>query len=216
MAETLLLKNISFDTLPPGTAEYSEIWKQNLSFKKGEQVLVSAPSGKGKSTFIGLLYGLRRDYQGDYLIDEENTRTFSLSRWSRLRSVEMSIVFQDLRLFGDYTGWENLAIKGKLEGSHFVRDEVSAKAAILGIEGLLDKKTQTYSFGEKQRLAILRALLQPADFFVMDEPFSHLDETNRQLALDMIQKEAAKNQSGLIITSLGSDYGWLYDRIVVL
>jgi ABC-type lipoprotein export system ATPase subunit len=216
MAKTLELQNVCFDTLPPGAIEFSEIWLQTLCFQKGEQVLVSAPSGKGKSTFIGLLYGLRKDYTGDYFVDGAKAKSFSLSRWSNLRSREMSIVFQDLRLFADYTGWENLAIKGKLEGSRFEKNEVFAMAEILGIEGILEKKAHTFSYGEKQRLAIVRSLLQPADFMVMDEPFSHLDQNNCRLALEMIQKEAMKNNAGLIITSLGADYGRLYDRILLL
>lgn len=59
-------------------------------------------------------------------------------------------------------------------------------------------------------------LLQQADFLIMDEPFSHLDDKNADKALDLIQKEAAKNGSALILTSLGSDYGWNYDRLVLL
>jgi ABC-type lipoprotein export system ATPase subunit len=216
MAKTLQLQQICFDTLPPSAIEFSEIWLQDISFTKGEQVLVSAPSGKGKSSFAGLLYGLRPDYSGKYLLDGQNAKSFSSSRWAGLRSRELSIVFQDLRLFPDYTGWENLAIKGKLEGSEFEKNSIFTMAEVLGISTLLHKKTQTYSYGEKQRLAIIRCLVQKADFMVLDEPFSHLDSANCRLALEMIQNEAFKNDSGLLITSLGADYGWLYDRIVML
>jgi putative ABC transport system ATP-binding protein len=216
MAQQIDLIDLCPDTLPESAMEFSQVWKQKLQFRKGEQVLVTAPSGKGKSTFISLLYGLRSDFTGQYKIDGSDTRYFSAARWSDVRAKEMSIVFQDLRLFMDYSAWDNLELKGKLEGSGFDRNTIFTMAEVLGVENLLGKKCGQLSFGERQRIAIIRSLLQKADFLIMDEPFSHLDDENAAKAFQLIQNEAIKNGSCLMITSLGSDYGWNYDRIVLL
>lgn len=216
MASVLNLDHVCPDTLPVHAHGFSQIWNEQLSFQKGEQVLVTAPSGKGKSTFIALLYGLRRDYSGTYRIDGKDSRLFSAADWSDLRAHHLSIVFQDLRLFMDYTVMQNLAIKSKLDQDSLSLDRAREMASLLGIEPLLERKCGSLSYGERQRVAIIRSLLQPADFRIMDEPFSHLDEPNTAKALDLIVEECRSRQSGLIITSLGSDYGWFYDRIVLL
>jgi ABC-type lipoprotein export system ATPase subunit len=216
MANQIQLNNICFDTLPPLALEHSQVWNQTVTINKGEQVLVTAPSGKGKSSFISLLYGLRRDFTGYYKIDGEDTGKFSAARWSDFRALEASIVFQDLRLLMDYTVWDNLELKGKLAGSVFEKDSIVSMAETLGVESLLDKKCNQLSYGERQRMAIIRSLLQKPDFLIMDEPFSHLDDKNAEKALLLIQNEAAKNGSALIMTSLGSDYGWEHDRLILL
>lgn len=216
MASVLSLDHVCPDTLPVHAHGFSQVWNQELAFRKGEQVLVTAPSGKGKSTFIALLYGLRRDYTGSYRIDGKDSRQLSAADWSDLRAHHLSIVFQDLRLFMDYTVLQNLAIKSKLDEASLGLDRAREMAVLLGIEPLLDRKCGSLSYGERQRVAIIRSLLQPADFRIMDEPFSHLDENNTALALDLIVSECKARESGLIITSLGSDYGWFYDRIVLL
>lgn len=216
MATQIQLNQISFDTLPSFAIENSQVWNQTININKGEQVLVSAPSGKGKSSFISLLYGLRRDYTGYYKIDGVDTAQFSAARWSDFRSFEASIVFQDLRLLMDYSVWDNLALKGKLTGSEFDKNSVYTMAEVLGIDFLLEKKCSQLSYGERQRVAIIRSLLQKPDFFIMDEPFSHLDEKNSEKALQLIQNEAIKIGSGLIMTTLGSNYGWGFDRLIML
>jgi len=216
MATQIQLNQVSFDTLPSFAIENSQVWNQTININKGEQVLVSAPSGKGKSSFISLLYGLRRDYTGYYKIDGVDTAQFSAARWSDFRSFEASIVFQDLRLLMDYSVWDNLALKGKLTGSEFDKNSVYTMAEVLGIEFLLEKKCSQLSYGERQRVAIIRSLLKKPDFFIMDEPFSHLDEKNSDKALELIQNEAIKIGSGLIITTLGSNYGWAFDRLILL
>jgi len=216
MAQQIDLIDLCPDTLPLSAMDYSQVWNQKIQIKKGEQVLVTAPSGKGKSTFISLLYGLRKDFTGQYKIDGMDTKYFSAPQWSDVRAKDISIVFQDLRLFMDYTAWENLALKGKLEGSVFDENTIFTMAEVLGVENLLKKKCNTLSYGERQRIAIIRSLLQQADFLIMDEPFSHLDDKNSDKALQLIQNEATKNGSALVLTSLGTDYGWNYDRIILL
>lgn len=216
MLQTLELKDVWMDTLPEAAADFSQVWRQKLVMKRGERVLVSAPSGKGKSSFIAMLYGLRRDFSGFYKLDGDDTRQFAASQWSDVRTNNFSIVFQDLRLFGDYTGWENLGIKSKLTNPKFDREGVLIMAEQLRVDALLDKKCGQLSYGERQRVAIIRALLQQVDFLIMDEPFSHLDEDNTARAIQLIENERFKNQSGIIITTLGPTYGWSYDRIVML
>ena len=62
------------------------------------------------------------------------------------------------------------------------------------------------SLGQQQRIAIIRALLQPADFLIMDEPFSHLDEINSDIAMNLIHNHCIENNTGIILTTLGQQY----------
>lgn len=216
MKKTLELQNLALSTLPESAYEYSQIWRNKLTIEKGERILISAPSGKGKSSLISLLYGLKRDFTGIYRINGSDTRHFSQEDWSQTRASVISIVFQDLRLFMDYSGWENLAIKGKLPPAEFDENTIRIMADHLGVENLLDKKCGAMSYGERQRMAIIRSLLMPADFLIMDEPFSHLDDENTAKAIELIDNETTKNNSAVIITSLGSSYDWSFDRNILL
>lgn len=75
-------------------------------------------------------------------------------------------------------------------------------AARLGIEKKMNKPANTCSYGEQQRIAIIRSLMQPFDFLLMDEPFSHLDENNRKIAMDLINEEAELRNASIIMADL--------------
>ena len=72
----------------------------------------------------------------------------------------------------------------------------------LGIESKLNKPCKTCSYGEQQRIAIIRALQQPYDFLLLDEPFSHLDELNRKKAMDLMEEESNKRNATIILADL--------------
>lgn len=133
-----------------------------------------------------------------------------------MRSADISIVFQDLRLFPEFTVEENLFLKGNLTADEFDFSEAAAMCEYLGVAQYLKRKCGFLSFGERQRVAIVRALIQPAGLVLMDEPFSHLDRDNADKALDLILKKTNTRNAALLITSLGQDYGWKYDRILQL
>jgi ABC-type lipoprotein export system ATPase subunit len=184
-------------------------------FQKGKSYLVTAASGKGKSTFLHLLYGLRADYEGDIVINNKNSRTLTADEWAQLRQNKLAIVFQDLRLFLNLTAWENIVVKRDLTDTPSVatvRDWINR----LGMTAFLDKKTETLSYGQRQRIAIVRALCQPFDFLMLDEPFSHLDSANIKIATDIIQEAVSDNQAGLIHVSLGDPYLFKYDEKLIL
>ena len=92
----------------------SDIWLQELAFEKGHLYLVEASSGTGKSSLCSYLYGHRSDYLGTIMFDDRNIRTFSISEWTRLRQQNLSLLWQELRLFPELTAWENVEIKNRL------------------------------------------------------------------------------------------------------
>ena len=179
----------------------SEVWGNTVIFNKGENVHIVAPSGSGKTSLIHFLYGLRNDYTGDILYNNENIKAFDAEKFSLWRKQHLSIVFQDMRLFTEQTVMQNLEIKRLLAPYHN-ENKIVTMAKQLGIESKLEKLCSTCSYGEQQRIAIIRPLLQPFDFLLLDEPFSHLDDVNTKKAMALIEEEAAARNAAIILNDL--------------
>ena len=198
-----------------GTNPTTEIWNKDLSFEKGKKYLVIAPSGKGKSTLLHCIYGLRKDFDGTILLNDKNIKKYKSDELAEVRQNKLSIVFQDLRLFDQLTAEENILLKTNLQ-DHKTLDQIREMGEQLGVTDLLKKPCGTLSFGQRQRIAIIRALCQPFDFLLLDEPFSHLDEANIKAATQLIKAECDAQGSSLILVSLGEDYYFDYTDKIIL
>ncbi|MCW8965948.1 MAG: ATP-binding cassette domain-containing protein [Candidatus Pacearchaeota archaeon] len=211
--------DIALDNLLPHPFKNTEIssgvWGKKLLFKKGTKIHIKAPSASGKTTFISMLYGLRRDYDGEILFNSKKTKALTPDEWAKVRQHQLSIVFQDLRLFENITALDNILIKAHLTGSDH-EEKIHHLAKKCGIEAILDKKVAHLSRGEKQRIAIIRSLMQPFGWILLDEPFSHLDKENRNKAVDIISLACEEQQGGLILTSLEKDSYFSYQQKVSL
>jgi ABC-type lipoprotein export system ATPase subunit len=148
-------------------------------------------------------------------IDGMSLAQWGINDWSRTRQKHLAIVFQDLRLFHDLTAWDNVIVKNNLT-KHYSEADIAAKASRLGIASLLPKPAGTLSQGEKQRVAILRAVMQPFDLILLDEPFSHLDEGNARAAVRLIEEECKARGAGLMIAQHGGDNWFNYSRRIRL
>jgi ABC-type lipoprotein export system ATPase subunit len=179
----------------------SEVWGNTVVFNKGENVHIVAPSGSGKTSLVHFLYGVRNDYTGNILYNNENIKTFDAEKFSLWRKQHISIVFQDMRLFTEQTVIQNLEIKRLLAPYHDENKMVNM-ARQLGIENKLEKLCSTCSYGEQQRIAVIRSLLQPFDFLLLDEPFSHLDDANTKKAMALVEEEAATRNAAVILNDL--------------
>ena len=212
---TISLENLQPDFLEKEKIDHSETWNKHIEINKGEKIQIVAPSGRGKTSFIHFLYGMRKDYSGRILFNKINIKEFSAEDLATIRSSISSIIFQDLRLFPDHTVFENINIKRLLNPFHG-EERIKEMTARLGIENKLGKLVRTCSYGEQQRVAIIRALQQPFEFLLMDEPFSNLDEANRKIAMELIEEEAAKRNATIILADLKRLDFFNADRIIYL
>lgn len=179
----------------------SDIWGKDLSFSKGEMIKIVAPSGSGKTSLVHFLYGMRQDYNGSILYGDKNIKQFGAEDFALHRKDHISVVFQDLRLFPEQTVGENLEIKRQLNPFH-PAEKIQEMAERLGIGNKLQSKAKICSYGEQQRVAIIRSLLQPFDFLLLDEPFSHLDTNNSQKAMELMLEEAQQRNACIIFADL--------------
>lgn len=182
-------------------ADSSKIWGKEIVFNKGELVKIVAPSGSGKTSFMHFLYGMRSQYSGEVKYDNRSLKTFTPEDYAQVRSNNVSIVFQDMKLLPEPTVLENLEIKRQLNPFHD-GDKVLEMAQRLGVGTKLQSKGKTCSYGEQQRVAIIRSLLQPFDYLLLDEPFSHLDNANAQKAMALIIEEAKVRNATVILADL--------------
>lgn len=193
----------------------SDIWRQQVSLEKGQTYLVEASSGTGKSSLCSFIVGYRKDYDGKILFDGKDSREFSTKDWTELRQRHISMLFQELRLFPELTAMENVEIKNSLTGFKG-RKEIEGWFEALGIADKMQSPVRLLSFGQQQRVAMIRALVQPFDFLLADEPISHLDETNSQVMADIMMEEAHRQGAGVVITSIGKHMDLPYDKILKL
>ena len=197
----IYLNNIVPTFLEKEKTENSGVWKNILSFQKGSKVSIVAPSGSGKTSLIHFLYGMRKDYNGELLYNKKSIKLMDAAELAEIRATQLSIVFQDLRLFKDFSVAQNIEIKRSLAPYH-PTSLLNEMAERLGIANKLSQNAGTCSYGEQQRIAILRALQQPFDFIILDEPFSHLDEANSKKAMELMEEEADKRAAGIILADL--------------
>ena len=177
--------------------------------------MVEADSGKGKSTFCSYIVGYRHDYSGQILFDGQDTKAFKVSQWVDIRKAHISYLFQELRLFPELTALENIQIKNKLTNFKS-ENQIKEWFEALGIEDKLHTKIGHMSFGQQQRVAMIRALVQPFDFILADEPISHLDDKNSEIMGQIMINEAQAQGAGVIVTSIGKHMNLDYERIFKL
>ena len=211
------MKNIKFSKVIPEiflqrNDLHSDIWEQDVTFEKGGLYLLEANSGKGKSTFCSYILGYRNDYNGQVLFDGADTRSLKVADWVDIRTRHLSYLFQELRLFPELTAFENVEIKNKLTGFK-TRKQIIEWFDMLGIGDKVDAKIGHMSFGQQQRVAMLRALVQPFDFILADEPISHLDDTNSNIMGEVMMSAAKAQGAGVIVTSIGKHMDLDYEKV---
>ncbi|GAB6012279.1 ATP-binding cassette domain-containing protein [Viscerimonas tarda] len=214
------MRRISLKNLLPavfsGEKDFeSGVWKKDIQFERENSYLIEAVSGKGKSSLCSYIYGYREDYLGDIYFDTANIKSFKPKTWDTIRTKRLSLLFQELNLFPELTALENVWLKNNL--THYKNAaQIDDMFDRLGITNRKHQKVEKMSWGQQQRVAIIRCLCQPFDFIILDEPVSHLDDDNASIIASLVQEEANRQQAGIIVTSIGKQLPLDYSKKILL
>ena len=196
MIETITLDNLlpevfaGAENQPPVST--SGVWMRQLELRRGRRVLVAAESGTARS-----------DYRGRILFDGTDIRTLTPARWCELRRRSLAWLPQEMRLFPELSVIDNILIKNRLT-DRYSEPELRAMLARLEIDNKASSLAGHLSVGQQQRVALVRALAQPFDFIILDEPVSHLDARNNAACAALVQEVASAQGAAIIATSVGN------------
>lgn len=183
------------------TAVTQALRRVNLTFENGEFVAITGESGSGKSTLLHIIGGLDTFDEGEMYVDGEATSSYSDEEWENLRRNKIGYVFQDYSLIGHYTALDNclsaLLIMGKEPEEAKSRAMEYLKK--VGLEGYENHRASDLSSGQKQRLAIARALAKDTGIIIADEPTGNLDSETGEQVIKLL-KELSENCLIIMVT----------------
>ena len=176
----------------------------NFSINSGDFVSVVGKSGCGKSTLLYILSTMDTDYTGELYIDNELLTNQKSNRLAAVRNEKIGFVFQFHYLLNEFNVLQNVMLPG-LKLGKLTEKEVEHNAInhlkTLGVEHLALKKANQVSGGEKQRIAIARALINNPIIIMGDEPTGNLDQKNSEIVFNIFKQLAEEyNQTLLIVT----------------
>ena len=188
----LICENLSFSI--DGHKLFSNI---NLNIENQKDLLITGPSGIGKTTLLSILCGLQKPTEGKVLYDDINLYNLVENKIDYFRGDKLGIVFQNFNLINAFTIKQNLELAKTTQSS---RDENLYD--LLKRVGLADKshiKVSKLSVGEKQRLAVARAFIGNPKWIFCDEPTSSLDDKNAEIISQFIKDESIRCKASLIL-----------------
>lgn len=154
----------------------------DLSIEEGQVVSIVGPSGAGKTTLLQIMGTLDKADSGQVIINGQDISALNQKKLSRFRNKHLGFVFQFHQLLPEFTALENIMIPAFIGGADKKEAEERARE-LLQFMGLADRATHKpneLSGGEKQRVAVARALVNHPDVIMADEPSGSLDSQNKE------------------------------------
>jgi lipoprotein-releasing system ATP-binding protein len=190
-----------------------DIWKDygpisvlkgvSLEVGRGELVSIVGPSGAGKSTLLYIVSSLEKADKGQVIVEGMDISSLSNSAIAKYRNQKMGFVFQFHHLLPEFTALENVSIPGWI--AKMPKKQIDQKAKelldLMGLADKINKKPNSLSGGEQQRVAVARALLNNPALIFADEPTGNLDSENANALHELfIKLRNELNQSFLMVT----------------
>lgn len=188
----------------------------DLQVARGEFLALTGPSGCGKSTLLTVLSGLDLPTSGQVLFNGHDLVTSSEESLAQLRNKEIGFIFQAFHLVPSMTALENVAFPAELAGDSEATERAQALLARVGLQERAESFPHQLSGGEKQRVAICRALINRAPLIFADEPTGNLDSENGHQIMELLLQLRAEHGSSLVLVSHSPEVVALADRVVTL
>ncbi|HSM43517.1 MAG TPA: ABC transporter ATP-binding protein [Acidimicrobiia bacterium] len=209
MSENIL----TADSLVKRYGDLTAVDEVSLAISAGETFGLLGPNGAGKTTTISMICGLLEPDSGSVVVDGERIETNS----TRGRSA-IGLVPQQLAIYPDLTGEENLAFFGRLYGlaGSTLADRVAEVLSIVGLAERKDDQTKEYSGGMQRRLNIGIGLLHRPRLLVLDEPTVGVDPQSRNAILESVESLSGEGMAVLYTTHYMEEAERLCDRVAII
>ena len=193
----------------------------SLEIKKGEFVSIIGPSGAGKTTLlniIGTIESFKNSNDSQLILNENEIKTLNDNQLSDFRNKNIGFIFQFHQLLPELNLEENIilpAMIGNVPKKSY-SNKVKELAKLLGIEGILKKYPDSISGGERQRVAVARALINDPTILLADEPTGNLDSKNEQIIMNFFKKLNTEMGLTIILVTHNKDFAKISDKIYTL
>jgi len=190
----------------------------NLKVGKGELLLLLGPSGSGKTTLLTLITGLLEPTSGKVYLYSKNISEIKAKDLQQLRAEKVGFIFQTFLLIDSLTAIQNIELVlrfAKLK-KKYIRTRASDLLNQFGLEKLAFKSSASLSQGEKQRVAVARAIANDADLILADEPTASLETKQGMMVIELLHDYARKRNKCVIVASHDLRLKDYADRIIYL
>lgn len=188
----------------------------SLAVTHGEFLVVKGSSGSGKSTLLSLLSGLDNPTSGRILVEGRDITDLSEDELAPLRNETIGFIFQSFHLVPSLNALENIMFPAELRQDRGARQKAEALIRRVGLDGRSTNFPHQLSGGEKQRVAICRALINDPKIIFADEPTGNLDSKNGQAILELLFELQQERQTTLVLVTHNADIAGLADRVITL
>ena len=190
----------------------------DLRIEKAEIVSIVGPSGAGKTTLLQILGTLDKPDSGSVVVDGIETSTLSTNKLSEFRNTHLGFVFQFHQLLPEFTAIENIMIPAYIAGMKpkEARSRAEELLAFMGLSDRATHKPNELSGGEKQRVAVARALMNNPAVILADEPSGSLDSKNKEELHKLFFELRDKFEQTFVIVTHDETLATLTDRTIHL
>ena len=194
------------------------LYVPELEVESGERVAVIGPSGSGKTTLLNLIAGIRSPQAGRVITNQVDLSKLPDGSRRDFRIRHIGLVFQEFELLEYLNVLDNILLPYRINGSLELNKEVRKRAIelaeMMGIGDKVSRNVRRLSQGEKQRVAVCRALLAEPPLLLADEPTGNLDPTNKDKVLDILIEYAESKGSTLVTVTHDHDLLSRFQRII--
>ena len=185
---------------------------------EGKLIVLSAPSGTGKTSLLNISGLLDLPTHGEVKIIDNNTRALSIEMRNNIRRKHIGFVFQSGNLINEFNAIENVALSRVIKGYSFSDSLVYAKKLLInvGLKDRLYSRPLQLSGGEKQRIAICRAIANDPKLLLADEPTGNLDKENSQLIFNLFIEMVKKKNVAALVATHNLELIKKMDRVLIL
>lgn len=188
----------------------------NLHVNKREIVAIIGKSGAGKTTLLQIIGTLDQPDQGQVIINGIDVFALKDKELARFRNHHIGFIFQFHQLLPEFTALENVMIPAMIAGEKDAQQRAEKLLADLGLSDRISHKPNELSGGEKQRVAVARAMMMSPDVILADEPSGSLDESNKKELHKLLLELRDKYNQTIIIVTHDKELASICDRVITM